>query len=115
MKVVGIETSGFVGSVAVCDGDTVVGKRTFGKALSHGKEIVSSLKDIFDEIKWEPNIIDLIAVSIGVVVHSCCTQAGHGPGVTTLISSADGAVDPVMDPCANIANYLKIGTARPQP
>ncbi len=65
MKVIGIETSGSIGSVAVCEGDAVVGKKTFGKALSHGKEIVSSIKDIFDEIRWEPDDIDLIAVSIG--------------------------------------------------
>ena len=33
MKVVGIETSGLLGSIAVCDGNTVVGKKTYGKAL----------------------------------------------------------------------------------
>ena len=54
------------------------------------------------------------AVSVGVVVHSCCTQAGHGPGVTTLMSSPHGVIDPVINPCANIAQYLKIGAARPQ-
>jgi len=52
------------------------------------------------------------AVSIGVVVHSCCVQAGHGPGFTTLMSSAKGLIEPVQDPDANIANYLGIGTAR---
>lgn len=65
MKVIGIETSGPVGSVAVCSDDTIAGKKTFGKNLNHGKEIVSSLKAIFDEITWEPNDVDLIAVSIG--------------------------------------------------
>ena len=52
------------------------------------------------------------AVSVGVVVHSCCSQAGHGPGVTTLLTSASGRIEPVIDAGANIANYLKIGTAR---
>jgi tRNA threonylcarbamoyladenosine biosynthesis protein TsaB len=65
MNVIGIETSGSIGSVAVCSGNAIAGKKTFGKQLNHGKEIVSSLKAIFDEIKWEPNDIDLIAVSIG--------------------------------------------------
>ena len=68
MKVLGIETSGLVGNIAVCDGNTVVGKKTYGKSFSHGKEIVSSLESIFNEIKWQPNDIDLIAVSIGLAL-----------------------------------------------
>jgi uncharacterized protein DUF4438 len=55
------------------------------------------------------------AVSIGVIVHTCCTQAGHGPGVTSLMTSASGMIEAVPDPKANIARYLKIGTARPRP
>ncbi len=66
MKVIGIETSGPTGSVAVCNGDTIVGRKTFGRKLNHGKEIVSTLKAIFDEIRWEPSDVDLIAVSIGL-------------------------------------------------
>jgi hypothetical protein len=54
------------------------------------------------------------AVSIGVVVHSCCKTAGHGPGVTTLMSSRDGLIDAELDEGANIADYLQIGRARPE-
>ncbi len=92
MKIVGIETSGSIGSVAVCDGDTIVGKKTFGKALSHGKEIVSSFKSIFDEIKWEPNDIDLIAVSIGPGSYT-----GLRIGVTCAKTLAYGLGRPVID------------------
>jgi len=53
------------------------------------------------------------AMSVGVVVHSCCMMAGHGPGVTSLMSSRDGKIEAVIDPSANIANYLKIGRMRP--
>lgn len=52
------------------------------------------------------------AISVGVVVHSCCVQAGHGPGVTTLFTSASGAIEPVIDPEANLARILDIGTER---
>jgi len=52
------------------------------------------------------------AVSIGIVVHSRCVQAGHGPGVTTLLCSRLGRIVPVIDAGANIARYLKIGTER---
>jgi hypothetical protein len=52
------------------------------------------------------------AVSIGVVVHSCCTTAGHGPGITSLMSSREGKIVPVIERSANIAVYLKIGRMR---
>ena len=54
------------------------------------------------------------AVTIGVVVHSRCTTAGHGPGLTSLMSSREGLIEPVLDPNANIARYLKIGRFRPK-
>jgi len=92
MKVVGIETSGLIGNIAVCDGSTVVGKKTYGKNFSHGKEIVSSLKSIFNEIKWEPNDIDLIAVSIGPGSYT-----GLRIGVTCAKTLAYGLGKPVID------------------
>lgn len=46
------------------------------------------------------------SVSIGVVVHSDCILAGHGPGVTTILSSKAGKIAPIVDKRANIANYL---------
>lgn len=55
------------------------------------------------------------AVSIGVIVHSNCVTAGHGPGVTTLLTSADGKIVPFIDSNANIGVYLKIGRFRKKP
>lgn len=52
------------------------------------------------------------AVSIGVVVHSDCRLAGHGPGVTTLFTTNDGSILPQVDPGANIGRYLGIGRYR---
>ncbi|MEE9558553.1 MAG: DUF4438 domain-containing protein [Candidatus Brocadiales bacterium] len=54
------------------------------------------------------------AVSVGVVVHTDSVTAGHGPGITTLFTSAKGRVKPVMDKSANIAKYLNIGRFRSQ-
>ena len=34
------------------------------------------------------------AISVGVVVHTNCFTAGHGPGVTTLMTSAEGKIVP---------------------
>ncbi len=92
MKVIGIETSGSTGSVAVCNGDTIVGRKTFGRKLNHGKEIVSSLKAIFDEIKWEPDDVDLIAVSIGPGSYT-----GLRIGITCAKTLAYGLGKPVID------------------
>ncbi len=50
------------------------------------------------------------AVTIGVVVHSDCLRAGHGPGVTTLMTCGTSLIEPVIDPQANIADLLGIGT-----
>lgn len=46
------------------------------------------------------------AVSVGVVVHSRSVISGHGPGVTTLMTSADGAINPVQEKNANLATIL---------
>jgi hypothetical protein len=48
------------------------------------------------------------AVSVGVVVHTNCITAGHGPGVTTLMTSSDGKIIPKVSQSANIASLLQI-------
>ncbi|MCP3943027.1 MAG: DUF4438 domain-containing protein [Desulfobacteraceae bacterium] len=53
------------------------------------------------------------AVSIGILVHSDCLLAGHGPGISTLMTCPGSMIKPVIDPDANIANLLKIGTHKP--
>jgi hypothetical protein len=50
------------------------------------------------------------AITIGIVVHSDCLEAGHGPGVTTLMTAASPLIRPVIDPQANLADLLGIGT-----
>jgi tRNA threonylcarbamoyladenosine biosynthesis protein TsaB len=65
MKVIGIETSGNAGSIAVCEDDTVVKEHCFEKSLRYGTELTTSIKAIFDELHWKPDDIDLIAVSAG--------------------------------------------------
>ena len=46
------------------------------------------------------------AVSIGVIVHSNCVIAGHGPGFMTVFTSKDGLIEPIIDKDANLVNYL---------
>jgi hypothetical protein len=48
------------------------------------------------------------AVTIAVVSHGASQVAGHGPGVTTLMTSASGAIVPVVDAGANLAALLEL-------
>ncbi len=43
---------------------------------------------------------------VGIVVHSDCVLAGHGPGVMVTMSSRDGLIAPRIDPEANLKNYF---------
>ena len=52
-------------------------------------------------------------VSVGVVVHSESTVAGHGPGVVTLLSGPADQIAIRRDPAANIATILGIRQAAP--
>jgi hypothetical protein len=46
------------------------------------------------------------AITIGVIVHSNSVISGHGPGVTTILTSASGKIEPILDSKANLKNYL---------
>jgi hypothetical protein len=48
------------------------------------------------------------AISVGVVIHTNCVTAGHGPGVTTLMTSQNGKIIPKINQKANIASLLKL-------
>ena len=48
------------------------------------------------------------AITIGIVVHTNCVTAGHGPGVTSLITSSEGKIIPQIKEDANIAYLLKL-------
>lgn len=52
------------------------------------------------------------AITIGVIVHSDCVVAGHGPGVTTIMSASRPLIVPRLEAHANIAEILKIGRFR---
>ena len=48
------------------------------------------------------------AVTIGIIAHSDCVTAGHGPGVTRLFTSSTGKIMPKIDPDANIARIMNL-------
>lgn len=48
------------------------------------------------------------AITIGIVVHTNCVTAGHGPGVTTLMTCSNGKIIPQITPKANVASILNL-------
>ena len=48
------------------------------------------------------------AIAIGVIAHSNSFIAGHGPGVTSLMSSNDGKIELMVTEDANLAHLLDI-------
>lgn len=45
-------------------------------------------------------------IVIGIVVHSDCVLAGHGPGAMVAMASGEGKIVPRIDSRANIKNYF---------
>ncbi len=48
------------------------------------------------------------AISVGIIVHTNGVTAGHGPGITSLMTSPSGKIIPQIDAKANIAHLLKL-------
>lgn len=46
-------------------------------------------------------------IVIGVIVHSDCVLAGHGPGAMVAMASGQGQIVPTINPDANLKNYFK--------
>lgn len=51
------------------------------------------------------------AVTIGLCIHGDSVMTGHGPGILTVMTAPEPVIEWVIDPGANIANYLKIGNS----
>lgn len=52
------------------------------------------------------------AVTIGIVIHGNSDLAGHGPGLSTLLTCSKTTLKPVLDKRANLARILGIGRYR---
>ena len=65
MKVLGIESSGTRGGIALLESGQVRGTRLFEKGMVHGRDIAPSIRSLLDELRWPAEAIDLIACDIG--------------------------------------------------
>jgi tRNA threonylcarbamoyladenosine biosynthesis protein TsaB len=91
MKVLGIETSGNIGGIAICEDKHILLAKDFGD-MQHGKELVPAIKRTFLEIGWTPKDIDLIAVDVGPGSYT-----GLRVGVTCAKALAYSLNKPVID------------------
>lgn len=92
MKVLGIETSGNIGGIAICGDKHVIVTRNFKTGMHHGRELVPTIKILLDEIGWKPGDIDLIAVDVGPGSYT-----GLRIGVTCAKTLAYALNKPVVD------------------
>lgn len=64
-RIVAVETSSRVGSVALAQGDRVLGERQFATQTQHARELLPTLDELCREHGWQPDRIDVCCVSIG--------------------------------------------------
>jgi tRNA threonylcarbamoyladenosine biosynthesis protein TsaB len=64
-RIVAIETSSRIGSVAVASGGRLLAQRQFSKAMRHAVELMPAIRDLVQDQGWKPDQIDQIYVSAG--------------------------------------------------
>lgn len=65
MKILAIETSSLVASVAILEDQTILGEYNLNNTKNHSTKIMPMIKELLDSLKLKINEIDLFAVSIG--------------------------------------------------
>ena len=95
MYVLGIETTGPVGSVAVMNEKGTIAIRRTSEKMSHLRELTYMMEEVMDEMYIKPSNLDLISVSVGPG-----SFTGVRIGVTTArtLSQALGA------PCKGVSS-----------
>lgn len=94
MKVLGIDTSGHVASVAVCDGDTVLAQTSVVTKLTHSQIILPLCKDVLRLAETELQDIDRIAVADG---------PGSYTGLRIGISAVKGMAFALKKDCVGVS------------
>ncbi len=102
MIILGIETSGNVGGVALSDGDNIIGETSFRKGMIHGKALVPSIRRLLQKLSVAPGSLEVVAVSLGPGSYTgvrvgvacaktlCHTTGAKLVGVATLDALVEG-------------------------
>ena len=64
-RIVAIETSGRIGSVALAQGPQLLVEHTFTRGLRHAIELLPALRDLCAQVQWKPEVIEQVYLSIG--------------------------------------------------
>ena len=67
MKILGIDSSGLVASVAVTEDDNLLGEFTMNYKKTHSQTLLPMLDELAKMIELDLNTIDAIAVSGGLI------------------------------------------------
>ncbi len=115
MKILAIDTSTSVMGIALLDGNKVFAEMTTNLKKNHSVRLMTAMDQLFSEVNWSPNEIDLIGVAkgpgsytgvrIGVTTAKTLSLALNIPliGVSTLESMAyaanfyHGYISPIID------------------
>lgn len=65
MKILGIETSGNSGGVALSENGRIVKTRLLETGMQYGKELIPAIKDVLRQANWTLEDVGLIAVDVG--------------------------------------------------
>lgn len=79
MKILAIETSHIVGSIAAAEDERLLGEEEFEEGMVHGRDLVPRLKALVERLGWTLRDVGLLAVSIGPGSYT-----GLRVGVTTV-------------------------------
>ncbi len=102
MRVLGIETSGERGGIALLEGGEVRGARLFGKGMIHGREIAPSIRSLLEERAVPVGAIDLIACDIG---------PGSYTGLRVGLAAAKGLALALRRPLVGVASLDALAEA----
>lgn len=95
MRVLGIETSGERGGIALLEAGEVRGTRLFEKGMVHGREIAPAIQGLLGEAGLALREIDLVACDIG---------PGSYTGLRVGLAAAKGLVLALRKPLVGVAS-----------
>src|SRR5579864_6796161 len=102
MKVLGIESSGTRGGVALLESGQVRGTRFFEKGMVHGREIAPAIQSLLDGLGWPPDALDLIACDLG---------PGSYTGLRVGLAAAKGLALALARPLIGVASLDALAEA----
>jgi tRNA threonylcarbamoyladenosine biosynthesis protein TsaB len=102
MRVLGIETSGTRGGVALAEDDSVRGVRLFEKGMVHGRDVAPSIRSLCAEHGVAPGAIDLIACDVG---------PGSYTGIRVGLAAAKGLALALGKPVLGVASLDALAEA----